>query len=572
MRWWWLVSARNPLWRALGLALILGIAGITTLFVARGPRPLQPSGDPGPPADAGAQGRHGTITEPLGDGLFVLSYETITGMEEDLQLRQVTGRLQEPKTVWKLDSPSARKAGGVWTLFGPMAMSATVPGDGTPLGRGAIAAEGPALGWDKGVWHGLSPLVWEDLEGSGRGRWDLPAGWRRGLDGIFRVDRGPVRWTAADPGTVQTLTAERMWAALGFQDGHMEDVTGALAGGTIKAQVVDIEKAWIRWSAPVSFVRDDGWHGNAAGGRAPRPPEGGAFEKVELSDFKAQRAIPEGTESVRADGARWTPAGLRLEGDVRLEQPLDQGKVLLRAPRVLQRTGPGGDLPPDLTAGETWAEGQAVLSWGNRSLTSPRIEGRHKARSWRILAPALGRSEYGTFSAGEGRGTPAKWMFDGPILAQFGDDARAQADALVWEDKRFTLTGRPVTVNRFRERLTGPRVVRTGDQMEFPAGIAGAVAALDGDINLQADRALAEGSQIRLEGRVECQGQGWNLQADRTSVTLGPGNMVKQVQADGGVFLRGRLGEGRGNSLRLDPNGKTVQWLGRVKATAEVSP
>lgn len=572
MRWWWFVSARNPLWRAVGLALILGIVGITTLFVARGPRPLQPTGDPGTAAGSGAQGRHGTITEPLGEGLFVLSYETITGMEEDLQLHTVTGRLQDPQTTWKLDSPSARKTGGVWTLFGPMAMSATAPGGGAPLGRGAIAAGGPALGWDKGVWHGLSPLVWEDLEGSGRGRWDLPAGWRRGLDGKFVVDRGPVRWTAAEPGAIRTLTAQRMWAVLGFQDGHLEDVDGVLAGGTLKAQVVDIAKDWIRWSAPVSFARDDGWHGTATSGRAPRPPEGRPFERVELADVKAQRAIPEGTESVRANGARWTPAGLRLEGDVRLEQPLDPGKVVLQAPRVLQRTGPGTDLPAELPVGETWAEGQAVLSWGNRSLTSPRIEGRHKARTWRVQAPALGRSEWGTFTAGEGRGNPARWQFDGPIQARFGDDARAQADALVWEEQRLTLSGRPVTVNRFRERLTGPRVVRTGDVLEFPAGIAGAVAALDGDINLQADRARAEGGRIQLEGRVECQGQGWNLQADRTSVTLGPGNMVKQVQADGGVFLRGRLGEGRGDSLLLDPGARTAKWLGRVKASAEVSP
>jgi hypothetical protein len=48
--------------------------------------------------------------------------------------------------------------------------------------------------------------------------------------------------------------------------------------------------------------------------------------------------------------------------------------------------------------------------------------------------------------------------------------------------------------------------------------------------------------------------------------------MVKQVQADGGVFLRGRLGEGRGDSLLLDPNARTAKWLGRVKASAEVSP
>lgn len=576
MRWWWIASARNPLWRVSGVALILGIVGATTLFVVRGPRPLQPTGDPGAAPADGAQGRFGTVTEPLGDGLFVLSYETITGMEEDLQLHKVTGKLQEPRTTWRLESPSARKAAGVWTLFGPMAIAATAPGGGPALGEGAIDTEGPALGWDKGVWHGLAPLVWNDLQGSGRGRWDLPAGWRRGLDEKFVVDKGPVRWTAAEPGAVQTLTAERLVAVLGFREGHMEAVTGQLTGGEVQARAVDIEPDWIRWSAPVTFTRDDGWHGTAAGGRAPRPPAGGSFGKVEFTDFQAQRGIPEGTESVRANGARWTPAGLRLEGDVRLEQPLDQGKVLLRAPRLLQRTNPAAaspdDLPADLPVGETWAEGQAVLSWGNRSLTSPRIEGRHKARTWKIQAPALGRSEYGTFSAGEGRGNPARWMFDGPIQARFGDDSRAQADALVWEDRRFTLTGRPVTVNRFRERLTGPKVVRTGDQLEFPAGLAGALAALDGDINLQADRARVEPTRITLDGRVECLGQGWTLQADRTSVTLGPGNMVKHVQADGGVFLRGRLGEGRGDSLLLDPNGRTVKWVGRVKAAAEVNP
>ena len=117
-----------------------------------------------------------------------------------------------------------------------------------------------------------------------------------------------------------------------------------------------------------------------------------------------------------------------------------------------------------------------------------------------------------------------------------------------------------MTVTQLRERLTGPRVLRTGELLEFPDGLAGAVAALDGDINLQADRGRALKTMIiDLDGRVECQGQGWSLQADRTSVTLGPGNMVKHVQADGAVFLRGRLGEGRGDSLLLDPNQKYRQ-------------
>jgi hypothetical protein len=142
----------------------------------------------------------------------------------------------------------------------------------------------------------------------------------------------------------------------------------------------------------------------------------------------------------------------------------------------------------------------------------------------------------------------------------------------VWEANVFTLRGRPVTVNRFRERLTGPRVVRTGDLMEFPDGLAGALVALDGDINLQADRGKALPTIINLDGRVEAQGQGWSLQADRISVTLGAGNMVKQVNANGAVFLRGRMGEGRGEALVMDPNQKTVNWTGRVKAVTEVNP
>jgi hypothetical protein len=555
----------------MGGAMILSILGVTVLYVIRGPRPLPPSSDAGT-LEGGARGRFGTVTEPLGNGLFVMSYETITGDQDDLQLQTVAGRLSEPQTTWNMNSPTARKTGGVWTLFGPMDMVATDPATQATLGKGFISSAGPALGWDKGVWHGLAPLVWDDLQGSGRGRWNLPAGWYRGLDGRFMVDKGPVQWEAALPGTVRTMEAEKMVAQLGFKEGHLEQVTGQLTGGQVKAQAVEIEKSWIRWSAPVTFTRDDGWHGDATGGRAPRPPEGGAFQQVDFTNFRAMRAIPGGTESVTAEGARWTPAGLRLEGNVRLEQPLDGKKLLLQAPRVLQRTAPGDDLPAELPIGESWAESEAVLSWGTQSLSSPRIEGRQKTRQWRIQAPALGRGEGATFSAGEGRGNPTRWVFDGPILAHFGEGSTGQGDNLVWENNRYTMTGRPVTMTRIRERLTGPRVVRTGDLLEFPDGLAGALAALDGDINLQADHGRVQGSLINLDGRVEAQGQGWSLQADRISVTLGAGNMVKKVNGNGGVYLRGRLGEGRGEALTLDPVQKTATWLGRVKAVTEVNP
>ncbi len=572
MRSWQVLSTRNPLWIVTGGAVILGILGVTGVYMTRGPRPIQADPDSGIFLGQGTRGRLGTFVEQLGEGRFALSYETIQGTQNEITLSKVTGRLEEPLTTWGMTSPSATRVKGLWTLMGPMTVEARNVATQTLAGRGAIREAAPALGWDHGVWTGLSTLVWDDLDGSGRGRWTLPPGWHRGLDGMFRVDKGPVRWEAADPGALKSLTADRMQAGLGFKEGHLEDVDAFLDGGNIQAKVVQIRIQDVIFDGPVAFQRTDGWTGTAAHGQAPRPPKGAPFDQIEFKDFHAARAVEGGSESMQANGARWTPAGLRLEGDVRWEQPLDGLRATLRAPRVLQRTAPGPDLPGNLAVGETWAEPQAVLTWGSRSLSSPRIEGRHRQRSWVIQAPALGRGELGTFSAGEGRGNPLRWEFKGPIQARFLDGGVVRSDALVWEGNVMTLTGRPATWTRLRQRLSGPKVARTQDQVTFPQGISGALAAPEGDINLRADRGEARGLVLDLTGRVECQGQAWRLQADHISVTLGPGNVVKQLTANGSVVLRGRMGEGRGDTLDLDPAKMTANWHGDVRALTEIRP
>jgi len=108
----------------------------------------------------------------------------------------------------------------------------------------------------------------------------------------------------------------------------------------------------------------------------------------------------------------------------------------------------------------------------------------------------------------------------------------------------------------------------------FPEGVTGSLASLDGDFMVRADRAEYQGSEVQLSGRVECQGRGWRLQADRISVRLGAGNVVKKVIAKGSVTLRGRMGEGWGESLELepDPTSPKARWQGRVKGLAEVKP
>jgi hypothetical protein len=515
------------------------------------------------------QGSMGTLTEQLGPNRMVLNYQTISGSEEDLLLEQVTGHLDDQTGQWRLVSPRARRQAGVWTLQGPLDLGVTQPGTNDLLGKGSVQGDVPAIRWTEGEWVGLAPLRWESMEGSSRGVWDLPTGWRREMDGHLRVEKGPVHWQAPTGGpaasTLQAMDSDRLWASPGFLTGHLEGVKAKLSEGSLWASVADLSPSTVIWPGPLSFERTDGWHGEAQGGVAPRPAPGASFQQVELRKFKARRTLPTGEEQLSTDGARWTPAGLRLEGNVVWDQPVDGLRLTLKAPRVLMREAAGPDLPESLPVGYAVAEGQALLSWGRRTLTSPRIQVERNTRRWKLQSPVLGRGEEGTFTGGAGQGDPRSWTIEGPVQVNLFTGGSLRGAKLVWEDALWTLTGRPAAWNRLRERLSGPRIIRKGEVVTFPEGLSGALAAADGDLFLRAERGQSDREKITLSGGVECQGQGWRLVADTVIVTMGPERAVKQVHAEGAVMLHGKLGEGQGEALDLEPVAQIVRWQGRVR-------
>ncbi len=571
MRVWSLMNHRNPLWRGVGVTLLaIALVG-SAVLIYRGPSPLKSKYTNGI-FGHDPEGHLGTVTEQLGRGRFILAYERILGGEQDLRLQTVTGRLEEPEALWMMKSPSAMRQNGLWTLDGPMDVEAQDVLLQQPMGRGRIQDSGPGLKWDHGVWTGLSPLVWDDLQGQGKGRWILPAGWRRELDGRFIVDHGPVRWEASGPGALRSLVAETLWVTLGFREGRMEQVRAKMEDGQVQSRIAEMDLKTMRWTGPIRFQRNDGWNGEAQSGQAPRPEDGSSLEMLDLRVFQAQRELPTGSESLLAQGARWTTAGLRLEGDVRWEQPLDGNRLTLRAPRILIREAPGEDLPSDLLAGEGRAEGTAVLAWGSSTLSSPRMTVRRDQRTWRIEAPTFGKTGKGTFTAGAGHGNPRRWEFEGPIHVNLTMGGNLRGDQLLWEDEMWTFTGRPATWDGLRERLSGPRMVKKADSIEFPDGIGGTFASPDGDIVIRADRGESNKGLVALTGRVNCQGQGWRLHANRILVHLGPDDTVKTVSAQGAVALQGRIGEGSGEALDLDLPTQTARWKGRVRGMAEVQP
>ena len=562
--------ARHPLWRWLGAVMLAGTLGITLRFMTgRGEGMPGRTAGGDPLFGEGTRGSVGTLTEQLGPNRMVLSYKTIEGTEEDLRLERVTGRLDEQAGQWRMQSPKARRQAGIWTLQGPMDLAVARPGTTDLLGKGRIEGDGPAIRWSGEAWEGLAPLHWDSLEGSSRGTWILPAGWTRQADGQFRVVRGPVSWRApadgATPLTLKALEAERLWATPGFQTGHLEGVKAILSEGVLQATVADLQPETIAWPGALSFQRTDGWRGEAQGGVAPRPQPGASFQQVELRKFKAHRRLPQGEEQLSTEGARWTPAGLRLEGNVVWDQPLEGQRLTLKAPRVLMREAPGLDLPGDLPVGHAVAEGQAILTWGRRTLSSPRIQLERSTRRWRLQSPVLGRGEDGSFTGGAGQGDPSSWTIEGPVQVNLFSGGTLRGSKLVWEEALWTLTGRPAAWSRLREKLSGPRILRRGEQVTFPEGLNGTLAAADGDLFLRAERGQSEALKITLTGGVECQGQGWWLAADSVVVSVGPDRTVKLVQAQGAVTLRGRLGEGQGGALELEPGAQAVRWQGRVR-------
>ena len=211
-----------------------------------------------------------------------------------------------------------------------------------------------------------------------------------------------------------------------------------------------------------------------------------------------------------------------------------------------------------------------MLSWNGRTLTSPHIEVEYRIRRWHLQAPTLGRGPEGAFSAGAGQGDPRHWDFEGPIQANLNNGGMLRGARLSWEDRVWILTGRPATWNRLRERLAGPRIVRRDDRVEFPEGVSGSLATAEGDLILRAERGEQRGDLGAFYGRVECRSRDWSLRADRISATLGPGQEVKWVEAQGNVTLTGRMGEGWGESLVLDLGSQVARWQGRVRGLAEV--
>lgn len=567
-RW---ATARNPLWTAAGWLFIAGTVGACLFYIGQGPKIVAPKDSvfPGTP-----RGIRGTITEQLDNGRFVLSYRIIEGQESDLHLQGVTGALEEPEVRWAMESPAAQRQEGRWTLQAPMELQGISPG-GEVLGRGHVGGTGPALRWQKGAWEGLAPLHWENLAGGGKGRWVLPAGWRRTSDGRMEVDHGPVLWESTEAGPLLRMEADSLWAKSAFQVGQFRKVKADVQGGTVRADVAELKTDRVLWPGHLSFERDDGWKGEAAGGFAPRPAPGATVDIIELRQFAAHRAVSGGEEHLRSNGVRWTKAGFRLEGSVAWDQPLDGSRLTLASPRVLLREGAGEDLPADLLLGEARAEGSALLTWGRRSLSSHSALVQRATNKWRLEAPVFGRSEEGSFSAGAGAGDPHRWVFEGPVQADLFGGGNLRGARLIWEDPKkgdaptWTLQGRPATWTRLRERLAGLRILRQGERLRFPEGIMGSLAAAQGDMTLRADHGDSDPSKVILSGHVECQGMGWRLRAEKIQVVLGPGRIVRTVKAEGGVLLRGRMGEGRGESLDLDMNTQTARWQGRVRGLAE---
>jgi len=569
----------------------------------------------------GARGEKGQWTERLPRGEYTLTCESSEGDDNVLKLIGVEAKyIENPMArnpaqrvlVWHINAPIATREarGTVDILEGPLFIQVKDI-NGVLLGSGKSDHEGPALRRENDVWSGLAPLRWTQLDESGKGEYFLPAGWRKENDDRFVAERGPVVWNSTGADIVRELTADSL-SANDLTTGVLNNVkatmaeSGASGGGQIWADRVEVEGATLRFPAPLKFEHQHGWRGTAAEGFAVRPGTGTSDSQgsLELKDFMASGLLNAASTSgnshrvnvrqVRANGTRWTNAGMQMEGNVQWDLDVNEKnggstRYLLRAPRTLYRSDQGDDLPEDIAVGSIRSEGHPVLTWNNNSLSAPKMTYIAPEQSWRLEGPVYGTVPGGSFTAGLAFGSTSSWVFNGPIRADYRIWGTLRGDRLVWSENPefiYTFTGHPAVLIGLDRRLSGEKIIHTSNQLQFPSGIQGNFnfngetfsvkadkAEIIGDENIGSGRSVTSIKELRLSGRVECVGQNYNFSSREARITL-DNNRLRRITATGGVSLYGSLGSGFGDDFELifeeGKNQPIVNWSGRVRGRIEV--
>jgi hypothetical protein len=560
-------------------------------------------------------------------GSYTLTCESSEGTEDLLLLSGVEATYAESPAAglqaqriltWHISSPSASRnpASATDTLDGPLRIQVKDV-HGNLLGSGESGTGGPALRRVKDVWHGLAPLRWTQIDDQGKGDYLLPAGWRKEADDRIVIGHGPVVWRSAKAEIIHELTAASL-VAKDFSNGIFFGVKaslvgeGALAGGEITAGRVETSEATLRFEAPVAFENKRGWHGTALEGIAIHSSANNSTASVDLKDFSASGTLfaerpADGHAAIfvrhaKANGVRWTRAGLQMEGNVQwllsnggsaADAGPDRGGIgadgyLLRAPRLFYRGAPGSELPANVALGTIRSEGYPVLEWGGRTLSSPTMTFSSSNRAWLLDGPVHGTVPGGTFSSGPAAGSPAGWEFTGPVRADYLNWGTLMGDRLHMAESQeptYTFTGRPAVLVGFDRRLQGAKIIRRGHLLLFPNGFQGHLNYRGETMTLRADTAeisspsdlIGTGHEIkeaRLSGRVEGSAQGVKFSSKEATITFDSGNQPRLIVAKGGTALHGSLGSGFGETLELafEPGKSqpTLSWTGHVRGKIEV--
>jgi hypothetical protein len=573
----------------------------------------------------GIRGKKGQWVERLPNGDYTLTCESSEGDGNALMLKTVEARYVEKPMgqdaahralVWRVTAPTAtHEANGTTdTLDGPLFIQVS-DANGAPLGSGKTEKTGPALRRVDEVWIGLAPLVWTQLDKMGKGEYLLPAGWKKEADSRLVVERGPVVWNATGPDLVRTLTADSL-DAKGVTAGVLSNVSavlageGALEGGQIWAERVEVAGTTLRFLAPLKFVHRQGWQGTAEEGTAIRANEPGSQGVLELRGFNAHGVLTQADASeghrsppnvnvhqVRANGTRWTSTGLQLEGNVVWDLGVAEKnggttRYLLRAPRAFYRSAPelpGDELPKNIALDSIRAEGSPVLAWNGNSLNSPTMTYHTVKRAWHMESPVYGTVPGGSFSAGSAAGSASSWAFNGAIRADYKAWGTLRGDSLVWDETpepTYTFMGNPAVLTGLDRRFSGEKIVHSNNQLQFPSGIRGSfnyqgetftLRAANAEITGNSPAAGRTGASIKevlLTGSVECLAQSYRF-SSKEAVIFFDGNQLKRITAKGGTSLQGSLGSGFGDVLELTfEQGKSqplVTWSGQVRGEVEVS-
>lgn len=516
----------------------------------------------------GIEGKSGNLRETYEDRQITLSYDSISTRSTEIFIKPARITFEDQSGKWFIEGASAVRKNGQWIIFSPLTISFRTSNN-FPIGEGLVSDSTACLLWARGEWQGLTPIFWKSRSSFLGGVWIIPKGWIRRLDGSFESKMSPVTFQANEKNMskIESLQAESISSSSNINEIFLTRIQATVFSGTIRTSRAVIINNEINFPTEIAYDRN-----NELSLRSDHATyrDTGPSSTLVLSNVRGSRIQNKINETVRSDMSTIYPDLSRYSGHVEWARFDGSNITKIKSPDIYIRERTGASQPNDLEPDELLSPDSTEVIFNDLKFVSKTLRLNKKNMTWSMGPVIRGENKDGIYMGKLASGDRDVWKMQGPIKYELNNNQGAlAANQLIANKFQWTMSGQPIRWEREKDVILTSTINKLGDLIKFPSQLQGTFHAPQGDIVVDASGGFFESNILRLGGPILVNGLGWSCSAPKASIGFDNFRRISNIKLEGGVSLKGSLGEGEGERLEitLKPNDKTytIHWQGRVR-------